>query len=269
MADLIDYGIIIIILAVMGYALKDAFYFYRKFSIPYEVKDQGDQLYGYISLALLILFVCLGLFAQVLKSNPDMAISFFTPFFQGLESITSGIGMSNTEVSSYFANILISFYLFNWFVVFFALAIGIAMILGLISIYLDTIAIEVQFIDSKQPPKVYKRIIVESDYFFYFEIIEDFRNWESVRKNEILTIKRIFTKSKFDKILLSAIPGIVNHPFWGNKKNRGYVLISLMGLIMIVTFLSNFIKNPLLMILFIMVFVPTFILVIVDSAISK
>ena len=52
MVDLIDFSFIILALAIIGYILKDAFYFYRKFTTPYELQSGEERMFSFISLAM-------------------------------------------------------------------------------------------------------------------------------------------------------------------------------------------------------------------------
>ena len=79
MADLIDLSLVIIALAVAGFIFKEVFYFYRKFCTPYDDNNAGDNTFGYISIAVLIIGTCWIFILTSGLSNPESLNNFFKP----------------------------------------------------------------------------------------------------------------------------------------------------------------------------------------------
>lgn len=156
-------------------------------------------------------------------------------------------------------------FVFTWLSILFVYALFVTLILGIVSIFIDKKAILVGFIDPAIPSKPYKRIIKETDYFIYFETLDNFRNWESIRKTEISSIKNIVTKSKIERKLQQNMPDFIqNHPIIGNERKRTILAVIFLLLALAFAVLAGVTQYGLIKVLLIIFCVPALFLTIVD-----
>jgi len=270
MADLIDLSLIIIALAVGGYIFKEVFYFYRIFCRPYDDNNTGDNSFGYIAIAILIIGTCWLLFLFSGVSNPEFLNGFFKPLLEGLQKFIDLGFASEAEITAYISKTILILYVFTWLSVLFVYALFVTLILGIISIFIDKKAVQVEFIDTYSVPKQYKRIIKETDSFIYFENLDDFRNWESVRKSEISSIKSVSTKSKIERKIQQNMPDFIQkHPIIGNEKKRTLLTAVLLMITLAFAILAGVTQFGLLKILLIIFCVPALFLTIFDAAMRE
>ncbi len=57
MSSIIDFSTIIVALGILGFIFKNVFYKAREWNVPYELKNQEDRYFSYISTALLALSI--------------------------------------------------------------------------------------------------------------------------------------------------------------------------------------------------------------------
>jgi hypothetical protein len=270
MADLIDLSLVIIALAVIGFIFKEVFYFHRKFCTPYDDNNSGDNTFGYISTAVLIIGTCWVLIIFSGVSNPESFNSFLKPFLEGLQKFVDLGFISETDIMAYIAKVVLVLFVFTWLSILFVYALFVTLILGIISIFIDKKAIQVEFVDTSTSSKQYKRIIKETDYFFYFETLDDFRNWESVRKTEVSSIKSIVTKSKIERKLQKNMPDfILKHSIIGNERKRNIITVIFLLLALAFAVLAGVTEYGLIKILLIIFCVPALFLTIIDSAMRE
>jgi len=270
MVDLIDLSLVIIALAVVGFIFKEVFYFYRKFCTPYDDNNTGDNTFGYISIAILIIGTCWLFIISSGVSNPEFLNGLFKPLLDGLQKFVNMGLISETDVTAYFAKVILILFVFTWLSVLFVYALFVTLILGVVSIFIDKKGIQVEFVDMYSPSKQYKRIIKETDYFFYFEKLEDFRNWESVRKTEVSSIKSIVTKSKLERKLQKSMPDFIQkHPILGDERKRAILVGIFLLFVLAFAILASVTEYGLLKILLIIFCVPALFLIIIDGAMGE
>ncbi len=217
MSSIFDYSLALVGLAIFGYTLEDTFYYHRKGTKPYKVTNSLDRNFSYVTQALMIISY-FWIFFIPISQNPDINSginSFLEVFINGIENFIEVGFLSEEEVINYVKNILLSLYIFTPFAIFYLSIQSLTLFLGLAFMLLDSNAILVTFVDNEIEPKEYKRIITETNDFFYFEKINDFRNWEALRKDRVQNVQNIYSKSKFDTIIL--------HYFNKLDKKRSYV----------------------------------------------
>ena len=265
MAGLVDLSLIIIALAVAGFIFKEVFYFYRKFCTPYVDNSTGDNTFGYISIAVFIIGTCWVAIIYSGVLNPESIENFFKPLFQGLQTFVDLRLISDTEMTAYVAKATLGLFLFSWLSVLFIYALFITLILGIISIYMDKSAIQIDFVDTEKPSQKYKRIIKESNDFIYFEILDNFRKWESVKKTEISTIKNIVTKSKFEEKLQQNMPIFIQkHSLISDGKKRRTIIIIFLFATLVIAIFTGVTEFALIKTILIIFCVPTLFLITID-----
>lgn len=265
MADLIDFSFLIISLAIVGYILKDAFFFYRRYNTPYELQRGEDRIFSYISIAILVIsFVWLGILT-ILIGEPGI-IQSFQPFLDGFQKIIEMGLISEEQIAPSLFYFISFLYFFTIFVQVFILAFFIASALGIIFVYIDNKAICITFIGNPQIQRKFKRIICESEDFLYVESIDNFRNWEAIRKDSIQNITNISTHSRFQKFVkvhyenkLSKIP-ILN-----NRKYRAIIITILLIAILIIATLGPWISSRIIRVTLVILLIPIIILFLIHT----
>lgn len=242
--SLINYSFFIIALAFSGFIIKDMFYTYRKWTMPYEIKSNTDRFFSYISLTIAIFALIWIIAYQLIEQANTLLINVFG---EALAVTLTGLAL---------------FYFFIYLVI---------MSLGVISCHVDIDAILVTFTsDSEKRPSFYKRIITESDDFLYFESKENFRHWTAIRKEEIKQIERIFTKSWLDSFIIKTVD---SHKKLSFLRNKYVIFVTPIILLVVVFFLlvysSFFINNELIITLIIIILVPSIILFIIGNSLQK
>jgi hypothetical protein len=260
MADLIDFSFVIIAIAIFGFVLKDSFYLYRRANLPYELRDESEKLFANVTIGLWILSFFWLLFLANIRSLKWVIDPFFDTFTKW---VNEGI-----LPQSVFEEGIKNFIIFGNFLTIgaflFLIIITGSMIAGIMCMFLDKRHILVK-INENDPPKKYRRIIKESDDFFYFESFKNFRKWTAVPKTNVIEIKNVlldetehgwygiiatFCKDKFNKHpLLKTLIG-------DSSKRRfiGITSVILCVVILVISsilgFLNTLLINALIFILF-------------------
>jgi len=265
MVDLIDFTFIIIALAVIGFILRDAFFFYRKYTIPYELQSEQDRMFSYISLAIFILSILWWGILQILRVSPSSIDTTLRPFLEGLQKMVEFGLLSPEQLNSYLASTLLFLYIFSAFSLIFIFLYVTSMMFGIISVYVDTRAIEIEYRDNSLPPRPFKRIIHESDEFIYVESSENFREWESIRKEEIRRIRNIFTPSPLGNFLnIHLTPRLRRIPVINNRRYVMILFVAIMIIYTLIAIYSTLIPSTFVRILSLLVFIPAIILLIIQ-----
>lgn len=265
MPQLLDYSLILISLAILGFILKDNFYKYRV--VPYELKTSTDKYFSYISLSLFVTSY-FWFFIMILLSGDSELVS---PLLENLNKfemlIEAGI-ISEVELIESIKDFVLFYIAFTFFSIFFILIYSITSFLGLINLFFDVQGIEVSFKDKNQN-RIYRRIIAESNDFYYLETIDDFRNWEAVKKEDVLCIKNIIAKSKFDRIVINSSKDFdVNHPFlFSNSKQ---IVLATFFVFLVIGFIITLIPNiKIFEYLFILSTFMVLILMLINNSLKK
>jgi hypothetical protein len=268
MADLIDISFIIVAFAIVGYILKDAFFFYRKSTIPYELQSGEERMFSYISLTLFISSVIWWAILTIIKNDPNMLYS-LNPIFEGLQRLVEMGVISLDQFNSYISTTLIFLFSFTIFSQIFIFAYTIAMTLGYIGFIIDSKAIKVTYKNNVVIPRKFKRIIHESDEFIYVESLKDFRKWVAIKKEDIERINNIFTDSKFQEFFLKHLSPILNRvPIINNPHYRIILVFTLMVVLSSLSIFSNVISDVFYRILFAAITIPAIILSVIILALE-
>jgi Fe2+ transport system protein B len=145
MSDLVDFSFLIIVLAVFGFMLKDAFYFSRKVSIPYEIRDKDDKIFSNVSLGLLIISLIFFFTAQYYLADPQKITEFIQFFFSGLFNLSKEGFITESNLIALIENITIGLYFLSWISFVFFVFFFLAFFFGIIALFFDNIAIEISF----------------------------------------------------------------------------------------------------------------------------
>jgi len=263
-ADLLNYSIIIIGLAVFGFILKDTYYMYRRYCAPYEFKNSTDSYFSHISLAIAIISICwiIIILPLTLTSDAELAIKAILENFAKLAEF--GV-LTEEEVINYFREAAFGIYVFTWFAYAYVVIYFITLILGVLAIYFDPKTVVITYQNQKQ--QEYKRIILESGDFVYFEKDSNFRDWEGVPKGSIVKIESKASKSKFDRFLARRLSTVIeNHKILGNPRKRAIALVFCLGLLIALVVSSNLTEHFVVKVLLIAISVPIVILVLIENA---
>jgi len=263
MADLIDFGFLIISLAVIGYILKDAFFFYRKYTTPYELQKGEDRIFSYISIAILVIsFVWLGILV-ILKNEPGY-LQNIQPILEGFQTILDMKLISAEQIS------ISLFYFISFLYLFTILAFFIALVLGIAFVYIDRNAISVTLSENSDTGKEFKRIICESEDFVYVESLDNFRNWEAIRKDEIKKINNIIVDSRAEKFFIQHFGATFrNNAILNNRFYRAIIILGLLIIFLLIVLFSNFISTTVVRILLVMLLIPITILFLMHSILER
>jgi hypothetical protein len=186
MSELIDFSFVIIALAIFGFIIKDSFFLYRRANLPYELRDEGEKLFANVTIGLWILSFLWLLFV----SNIQSLKSVLDPFYDILKKwVDVGI-LPQSVLEEWIKNFIIFGNFLTIGAFLFLFLITGSMIIGFVCMYLDKRYILVKF-DVIDPPKKFRRIIKESEDFFYFESFKNFRKWTAVPKTHIVEIKNV------------------------------------------------------------------------------
>ena len=186
MSDLIDISFIIIALAILGFVIKDSFYLYRRANLPYELRDESEKLFANVTIGLWILSFFWWLFISNIQSLKWL----IEPFFEQIQKwVNVGI-ISQSAFEEGVKNFIIYGNFLSIGTLLFLILITGSMIVGIVCMYIDKRYIIVKF-NGDDTPKKYRRIIKESDDFFYFESFKNFRKWTAVPKSNVIEIKNV------------------------------------------------------------------------------
>jgi len=265
MLNLIDYSIIVIGLAIFGFLIRDNFYLYRKYCKPYELKNSTDNLFSNISLAIFIIACCLITINMFILPNPEL-LHIFEPTLTDFETLVEHGIITQSELFAYISTIIFYGKILIIFSYIYVIVIFITMVVGLIAVYIDLKGVKV-FFNGPENSKEYKRIICESNDFVYLEKFENFREWEAIKKSDILKIESIETKSRFDRYIIKKFSDFINkHSAIGDPKKRLYLIFIFLSVYLISVFLIGF--GVIFQILSIIIIIPMIILLVISRIFS-
>jgi hypothetical protein len=186
MSELIDISFVIIALAIFGFIIKDSFYLYRRANLPYELRDESEKLFANVTIGLWILSFLWLIFILNIRSLEWV----IEPFFDELKKwVNVGI-LPQSALDEGLKNFIIFGNFLTIGAFLFLILITGSMIIGIVCMYFDKRYILVKFYVN-DPPKKFRRIIKESEDFFYFESFKNFRKWIAVPKTNVIEIKNI------------------------------------------------------------------------------
>jgi hypothetical protein len=276
MADLIDLSFLIILLAIMGFMVKDTFYFSRKISIPYELRDKDDKLFANVSIAILILSATFFCISYYYIANPDAIVNLLKSFVDGLERMVGSGAVSENSANDILEKVFLGLYFLVWATLIYLIGFLIVFVIGVAAIFFDNNAVEITFnkkLNEETELKLtYRRIISESSEFLYVENLKDFRIYEGLKKCDIAKITKTYTKTRIDIFIQELCVKIFSENseialFLLNKRYRGALIIVLLFVVMILVYLSTYIgvSSNIFLIYFIGI-IPVIILMFIDNA---
>jgi|GEM_PF-4901566 len=275
MSDLIDISFIIIAIAIIGFIAKDSFYLSRRSNVPYELRDESEKLFSNITIGILIISVCWMLIITLVLPIPDLANALVRPIFDQMVKLANTGIISPEMVNETIKNIIIFGNFLSIASLIFIGLIFVSTIAGIIAMYMDKRAILVTLTNNRESLK-FLRIIKESEDYFYFQSLKNFRQWEAIPKTEVLRIKNIniTEKSGLNKWIADNCSNFFEKhdtiKYWfGDDKRRRYEIVGLLLLILIFTLIPSINQNIIVKIGFIVIFVPAIILLFIDTVLSK
>lgn len=151
--------------------------------------------------------------------------------------------LTENEIGDYIKNAFLIIYVLTIFSPLYLTAYGFVFIWGRIAEMFDEQSVKVILKDDKTESKEYKRIIAESSDFIYFETLNDIRKWEGIRKNDISSLERAVTKSKFSNRVFNLLK---DKTYWKNREKRKKVAMVLIASFIILIGVSIFFSTPIL-----------------------
>jgi hypothetical protein len=276
MSDLVDISFIIIAIAIIGFIAKDSFYLSRRSNLPYELRDESEKLFSNITIGLFIISVCWMLIVSFILPIPDLANALVRPIFDQMVKLANAGIISSQSVDESIKNVIIWGNFLSVASIFFIVLIFVSTIAGIIAMYMDKRGILVTPKDGSENKK-FRRIIKESDDYFYFQSLNNFRQWEAIPKAEVSRIKNIniSEESIVNKwIADNCSKFFEKHAkikyYLGDDKRRRNIIVGLLLVILFITLVVPSVnQNVITRIGFIVIFVPVIILLLIDTALYK
>ena len=245
MSSIIDFSTIIVALAILGFIFKNVFYKAREWNVPYELKSQEDRYFSYISTALLALSIFWIFFVLVIVKD-EKFIDGLNSFTEILDKIVEFGILPQEQILLYFKQVMLFAIFLSLFSPLYLMTYSSIFILGAImQVFTQLIneqAVKVTLIEPKEEKK-YKKIISESSDFIYFEILEDFRKWEGVKKQDIKCLERSTTKSNLSKRIYNLFKER-NH--WKDRNKRKKVILLMSASLITLVIVTSLFENKLL-----------------------
>jgi hypothetical protein len=275
MSDLIDFSFVIIALAILGFIIKDSFYSYQRYNLPYELRDESERLF--VNIAIGLWFISLGwiVLATIIFPSPELVKAIFYPFAEQLNNLVISGYLDQSTITESIKNFVVYGNLLTIASMLFLVIITISMLAGAISTTIQYRFITVSFINEE--PKKFRRIIKESDDFFYFESLNDFRKWKAIPKKDIMSIKNTYMSETnfFNKANPHLINFFNNHPrinaIIGETRTRRKIIFAiaiLMGIIFIIPslFFPGLMENTIFKWIFLLIVGVFLVLVIIEES---
>jgi len=206
---------------------------------------------------------------------PDLANAIVKPILDQLVKLADmGIISPDTPIET-LKNIVIYGNYLSIASLTFIIIIFVSMMSGIAWMFIDKRAISVTF-RNDEPPKKFRRIIKESDDYFYFQSLENFRQWLAIPKTEVSRIKNISITegSIFNKFIIDHCSHFFERHstlnYWiGDENRRRYIIIGLLVVVLVITLIPRYNEYILLRIGFIVVLVPMIILLLIHTAFEE
>lgn len=195
--ELQDYGIILLCAALFGFIILEIYNTGRDLGIPNFYKSHVEQIFHYISVAILVFsYSLVAIYVLLTFSNQENVFTNIVKvFFTSLER-SHELGIISTESYGTILKFLIYSTMFAFYYTIFYV---IVLILGIFSRYNSMLRTYV-YLKGKNEPSKFVRLITETDDFFFFEKEEVFRLnlWEAIRKEDIVRIETITGHTRFN-----------------------------------------------------------------------
>lgn len=279
MSDLVDISFVIIAIALLGFIAKDSFYASRRINVPYELRDESERLFSHVTIGLFIVCICWMAIITFIIPIPDLARAIIYPIIDQFSNLSIAGVISEEDLNKAFNTIIIYGNLLTIASIVFVLLIFVSTIAGIVATLTDKRAISVSFGNSTEP-KRYRRILKESEDFFYFQSLSNFRQWEGIPKDMITGIKNIRLPEKSivnQWIFKNCTTFFKTHPrintLIGVEKNRRLVVLALLGVLMaillIVTVIPNLNSHVIIRILFLVLTIPIIGVMLIEMAFTE
>ncbi|MDP3396404.1 MAG: hypothetical protein Q8S57_07050 [Methanoregula sp.] len=272
MSDLIDISFVIIAIAILGFIIKDSFYLYRRANLPYELRDESEKLFSNITIGLWLI----SFFWLILATNANLVKYLIRPILDHFATLVSLGILHQSALDDAINNLIIYGNLLTIGSFIFILLISVSMVIGIVWMFFDKRYILVTYENGDAPQK-FRRIIKESDVFFYFESFKNFRKWKAVPKKNISEIKNILldeTEFGWYGIIATHCTNFFNkHSLVksciGDSNRRKWIIVILLVIVFIVITFSHPQENLLISIVFWIALIIMCILVLIHESFSK
>ncbi|SFM67879.1 hypothetical protein [Methanolobus profundi] len=195
-----DFSSFILVLALIGFLVKDAFYLPRRlfFHELYDIKDSTEKVFSNVAVVVLIVCVLWYSFMNSIATNPE-PFNIFASSVDGLvQNLTYSGALTTEEVGS-----------MNKAVIQGSISLSFISILYLISfIAIFSIGFVWEVVNKsavcltlKGEKRLYKRIVFESSDLIYLQKHQNLAEWEALKKEDITSIESTIADSLFQKSL--------------------------------------------------------------------
>ncbi len=192
-----DFGSFILVLAVIGFLVKDAFYSPRRwlFHEPYDYKDSTEKIYSNVSFAVLLVCVAWMLFAWYVQWNQTQFENFLISLGDVLQKMIDSGALTDNSVLESSKQILRGMFLLGFFTAVYFIAFIMIATAGIYYELMDRKAISIT-LNTNQVKVIYRRILFESSDFIYLQNKDDLKRWVAIKKEDISIIESTVTDSR-------------------------------------------------------------------------
>lgn len=199
-----DFGSFILVLAVIGFLVKDAFYSPRRwlFHEPYDYKDSTEKIYSNVSFVVLLVSIAWMLFAWYVDRNQTQFENFLISFGDILQKMIDSGVLTDNSVLELSKQILRGMFLLSFFTAVYLIVFVTIAIAGIYYELMDRKTVSIT-LNTNQVKVIYRRILFESSDFIYLQKKDELKGWVAIKKEDISIIESTVPDSRLQTILSS------------------------------------------------------------------
>lgn len=196
-----DFGNFILILAVVGFLVKDAFYLPRRLMLfeAYGFNKNSSDIFSNVALAVFLVSVVWYQIAMSISSNPEPVNNVLISLGEMLQKMVTIDVITQSEVEAIYSNIARGTLILTISSVFYLLSFVLISRLGFIYELLTRNAVNISFDYGKK--EVYRRVLFESSDLIYLQKSDTFSEWVALKKDNITKVESIVDKSLMEVII--------------------------------------------------------------------
>lgn len=190
------FGGFIVVLALIGFLVKDAFNFPRRLLLlePYLFKKNTDQILSNVAVAVALVCGIWYIIVTNSSANPEPLNNFFISLSELLEKISNANLLTQSEVESISKSIARGVLILTVSSLIYVISFGILFVLGFLDEILNEKAVKVSLKESGNE-KIYRRILFESSDLIYLQNVDNPRVWVALKKENISQIESAVANS--------------------------------------------------------------------------
>ncbi|WP_340820183.1 hypothetical protein [Methanolobus sp. WCC4] len=208
-----DFGGFILILAIIGFLVKDAFYLPRRLMLtePYDINKSSSNMLPNVALAVALVSAIWYLIAMSISSNPEPANNLFISIDELIQKMLTSNLLTQKEVEVIYKSVMQGMIILTALSMIYLLSFGVISLIGLIYELSTQKAINISFDCEKE--EVYRRVLFESSDLIYLQRVDKPLEWVALKKDNISKVE-----STMDKSLMEVTLNLANSRF--NKKDK-------------------------------------------------